>query len=74
MNQSSRKQSNMPCEDGTAHDTDDTDTQGIRDSKDSEAVGRKPATVKNWRVDGVMEQWLDVPTGKQKSDGSGERN
>ena len=66
-----RKHSKMPHEKGTAHDTG---TQNIRDNKDSEAVGRKPATVKHWRVDGVMEQWLDVPTGKQKSDGSGERN
>jgi hypothetical protein len=62
-----RKHSKKRLEKSTAHNTG---TQGIRNS---EAVGKRPATMESKRVDGVMEQWLDVPTGNQKSDGSGER-
>ena len=61
-----RKHSKKPREEKTAHGS----TQDIRNS---EAVGKIPATPESKRVDGVMEQWLDVPTGNQKSDGSGER-
>ena len=45
-----------------------TDTQTVdeRNRADYEAIARK-------RSAEVMEQWTDVPMGKQKSDGSGER-
>jgi hypothetical protein len=44
------------------------DTRDIRsgDSREREVIGK--------RFDGVMEPWTNVPIGKQKSDGSGERN